>query len=147
MYLDYYNEDDNEVESNQYEEDRDPNGKKRVTNNSKKTIYFKPEKSFRDPISGKEYHYNQAYPIKPGESWNYPVDGIKTGEGEVIKFPAMDHWDVDIEIRPGGGLEFSSWIYEKIVDSGIRAGELDIAPDESWDDLFNSDPNNLDDEK
>jgi len=49
-------------------------GKPYLTNNSKYTIYFKPEGEIT--INGVKYLDGGSYALAAGESWYYPVDGV-----------------------------------------------------------------------
>lgn len=45
-----------------------------LVNDSNYTIYFQPEGEMT--IDGKKYENGGSYPLSPGKSWFYPIDGV-----------------------------------------------------------------------
>jgi hypothetical protein len=127
-----------------------------ITNNSKYIIYFKPETSYI--VNGIRYYNDGAYPLKPGESWYYPIDGLSVPHielNQVLKIingiqVTVGNSDYDLNYPNTssifiqffrGGWKGQSWIDG--LNSPTVSGYIGMDPpvlfktiDTSWNNLF-----------
>lgn len=92
-------------------------------------------------IDGVQYENNRAYPLYPGESWYYPVDGVKTHvrPNELFKVPGKRSWGTfgQTEVSPDGSVDFDAYgVGDALTLPGIKWGWLFSPPDNDWRDLF-----------
>jgi RHS repeat-associated protein len=112
-----------------------------VTNNSKKLIYFKPEKDII--VDGEKYSEDDFYALGPGEKWYHPVDGVKTEfyQDQVFKVPGDYglYGDVTVDLNGDVDLDFYGFgpILSKYYVGWKTRSEL---PDKNWEALFLSVP-------
>jgi len=109
-----------------------------VQNPGPYVIYFKPEQTMT--INGVEYKDDGAYPLMPGQSWNYPVDGVKTQlhDDQVYKVPGKYGFYGDVTIDKEGNVDLDFYGLGPFLD--IFYGWQDQLPAENWRNLWNSKP-------
>lgn len=100
-----------------------------IQNNSNYDIYFKPEDTMI--INGQEYSYKKAYRLGPGQSWYYPVDGVKTPRTSINKVHKLpDGFSVTIDKEGNADID-------NFPDSMYYYGEVEL-PDDSWQSLMDA---------
>jgi len=101
-------------------------------------IYFKPEGTMT--INGVEYKDDGAYPLMPGQSWYYPVDGVKTQlhDDQVFKVPGKYGFYGDVTIDKKGNVDLDFYGLGPILN--FIYGWQDHLPAENWTNLWNSKP-------
>lgn len=106
-----------------------------IVNNSAYIIYFKPESEMI--IDSEKYLDDGAYPLGPGETWNYPVDGVKTGlyENKVFKIPGKLGFNGTVVVDINGSVDLD---FYGIGD--LYNGWLSELPAPNWTNLWNSVP-------
>ena len=109
-----------------------------VENNSDYVIYFKPEETMI--IDGITYDGSGAYPLAPGEKWNYPVDGIKIWlpedyPNQVIKVPGKYGYYSNVTIENGFRVDIDFYGFGEFYN-----GWTTTLPDNGWLNLWNSQP-------
>ena len=110
-----------------------------IKNNSKHVIYFKPEEKMT--INKFEFKSNGAYPLTPGQSWNYPVDGVATKKynDNVFKIPNTG----TVIVTSEGGFNLDFYGFGGIGRAAPSIGWIDKEyisdhnkDDRGWDALF-----------
>lgn len=119
------------------------------------TIYFKPESTMT--INGVIYDNANSYPLSPGQSFNYRIDGIGIPggrPGEIFKVKDfMDSslgikvynnsviigeiiWPISNDLNElfGGGWKGQDWLNSL---HKLRDSKGNLSPDHTWDSLFN----------
>jgi RHS repeat-associated protein len=71
-----------------------------VVNEDIETLYFLPDDDYT--VDGVEYKSTEPYPLEPGESFNHPIDGVKTSLYSDAVFKVVD--GTKIKVTNGGSV-------------------------------------------
>jgi hypothetical protein len=88
-------------------------------------------------INGVTYLDGGAYELAPGQSWNYPVDGVKTHlhSDQVFKIPGKFGFNGDVTIDINGQIDLDFYGFGRLYN-----GWRDTMPAENWQNLWDSQP-------
>ncbi len=88
-------------------------------------------------IGDKIYYNDGAYPLNPGQSWYYPIDGVKTQlhPNMVFKAPGGDILFIDLVIDKTGNVDLDFYGLGPYV-----GGWKSVLPAPNWTNLWTSVP-------